>query len=422
MSDRILCKTPECVNTILPSTAERTNGFCMPCVRAVAKKENEEYIRKNRRDFNEFEGFTDQVEVLKIIHRPRRFDPLINWISYDTPTDRIYTSLNRDEQNRLAKYAESLIGTERNEEAEEIVLCLAAFTDATIENCLQSFVNHNSIPPSLPFCRASSDLRDELIARVERDEENRSGILLALAWIGDSIVVELFDYWKKNPPSWRDSLYIPPQDYSLEAGWELANDGQRRDLYFHNCTKLQRNPSHSPQRFQAIVDQKDVCPWCSQRLIDLIDFVPSEFGILNEYREINRIQVTTCQICTLVEVIFGTFDESENSRWSSLNSRPDRLPDDSENWGRLPQNSLTFVDKRPPLFAADQFLPTTFSQVGGHPTWIQDACYPKCPACSKTMMFLAQLDHSDMEDCSEGIFYAFVCSDCRTTATAYQQT
>jgi hypothetical protein len=353
MSDRILCKTPECLNTILPSTAERTNGCCMPCVRAAASRENEEYVRKNRRDFNEFDGVADQVEVLKIIHRPRKFDPLINWIAYDTPTDRIYTTLNRDEQHRLAKYAESLIGTERNDEAEEIVLCLAAFTDATIENCLRAFVKRSSIWPSLPFCRASSDLRDELIAKVERDEENRNRILLALAWIGDSIVTELFDRWKKNPPSWRDSLYIPPQDYSLEAGWELTNDGQRRDLYFHNCTKLQRDRSHSPQRFQVIIDRKDVCPWCSQKRIDLIDFVPSEFGMLDECREINRIQVTCYQVCTAFEVIFGTFDESGNSRWSSLNSHPEYLLDDSENWGRLPQNSLAFVDNRPPLFAAD---------------------------------------------------------------------
>jgi hypothetical protein len=38
------------------------------------------------------------------------------------------------------------------------------------------------------------------------------------------------------------------------------------------------------------------------------------------------------------------------------------------------------------------------------------------------MMFLAQLDHADIEDFTEGMYYAFVCPTCITTATSYQQT
>jgi Domain of unknown function (DUF1963) len=422
MTDRIPCKNPECSKTILPSTAEQTNGFCMPCVQAAARMKNEEYIRNNRRNLNEFEGITDPVELLKIIHRPRKFNPLINWIAYNTPTDQIYLNLSRDEQDRLAKYAELLIGTDRNDEAEEIVLCLSAFTDATVENCLRAFIAQNSIWPSLSFCRASAAIRDELISRVERDEENRNHILLALAWIGDSTVVKLFDLWRKHLPDWRGSLYTPPQDYSLEAGWEISDDGQRRDLYFHRCTKLRRGNSHSPQLFQAIVDRKDCCPWCNQKLIDLIDLVPSEFDLFDECDATDRIRVTTCQVCTAFGDVLGTFDESGSSQWSSFNVRPNYLSDDAETWGRLPQNSFTSIGRRTPLSAASQFLPTTFSQVGGHPTWIQDANYPNCPICSKTMMFLAQVDCDDIKDCSEGLFYAFVCIDCRMTATSYQQT
>jgi hypothetical protein len=33
MIERIPCKTPGCERTILPSTAEKTGGFCMPCAR-----------------------------------------------------------------------------------------------------------------------------------------------------------------------------------------------------------------------------------------------------------------------------------------------------------------------------------------------------------------------------------------------------
>lgn len=421
MSERIPCKNPECSHTILPATAERTKGLCMPCVQAAEKKERDEYIRKNRRDLNEFEGITDPVEWLKIIHHPMKIDPLINRIPHATPTDQLYSGLSRNDQLRLAKHAESLIGTERNDEADEIVLCLAAFTDAPLENCLRAFLDHGSVRPSLPFCRASSDIRDELIDMVERDGANRNHILLALAWIGDPTVVELFEHWKKRPPSWTESLYVPPQDYSREAGWELTDDGQRRDLYFNDCTKLLRGQSISPHKFRAITTREDSCPWCSQRLTNLIDVVPSEFGMFEVSVAIDRVQVATCEVCTAFGTVFGAMDGSGHGQWSPENARPEYLPDDAETWARLPQDSLTPGSKRSTLSGATWFLPTTFSQLGGHPTWIQDAEYPQCPTCSQTMMFLAQVANDEIQDYSEGIYYAFVCPACRTTATGYQQ-
>ena len=60
------------------------------------------------------------------------------------------------------------------------------------------------------------------------------------------------------------------------------------------------------------------------------------------------------------------------------------------------------------------------SQIGGQPNWVQDAQYPKCPDCGQSMHFLAQLDNGDFPS-HEGIHYAFLCADCRVTATHYQQ-
>jgi hypothetical protein len=394
----------------------------MPCAQAAAQRERDKWIRENCRDVDEFQGITDPVEVLKIIHRPHEYDPLVRRIPCATPTDLLYTQLTRQEQHRLAQYARSLIGTDHNEEAESIVLCLTAFTDAIIEDCLRTFLSHDSIWPSMPFCRASPDIRDELIARVDRDIENRNLILMALAWIGDPVVADLFRHWRHEPPPWSDSLYVPTHEYSRQAGWELTDDGKRRDLYFDCCTKLVRGRSTAPQSFRAIIDAEDHCPWCGRRLTTLVDLVPSAFGVPHASDALDRVQVSTCEVCTGFGVVYGTIDETAHGRWSPSNVRPDYLPDDADDWGRLPRNSLTPAGTRSSLFAADQFLPTTFSQIGGHPTWIQNADYPQCPICSKTMAFLAQVDHADIENCAEGIFYAFVCSPCRTTATAYQQT
>lgn len=422
MSDRIPCKTIGCSKTILPATAERTDGYCMPCVQAAEKRKREEYIKQNRRDVNEFHGVTDLVEVLKIVHRSRKHDPLVNWIPHPTPVDRLYAELSEDESNRLVEYARSLVGGEWAEDAETIVRCLAAFTGVRLEACLKAMIANSSFWPGLAFRDASPDIRDLLIAQVERDETNRNHLLCALAWIGDSVVVDLFARWKFEPPDWSSSLHVAPEEYSYEAGWELTGEGRRRDLFFHQCWRLAKGSSKLPAKFQAITPADGCCPWCDRQLIHLVTFKPEEFGVADAFGNGVRVQVTTCEVCSAFGIVFGEYNALGHGRWSPENSRPEYLPDDSGTWDCLPRDPLTLAGQRNPLSAADQFLPTTFSQLGGHPTWVQDASYPRCTRCSESMIFLTQVDNADFEEHTEGIYYAFACPQCRTTATTYQQT
>lgn len=68
------------------------------------------------------------------------------------------------------------------------------------------------------------------------------------------------------------------------------------------------------------------------------------------------------------------------------------------------------------------------NRVGGEPSWIQGAHYPTCPACSRTMAFLAQLDtlefaeHGEWMWGSGGMAYIFWCNACRYSATNWQCT
>ncbi len=72
--------------------------------------------------------------------------------------------------------------------------------------------------------------------------------------------------------------------------------------------------------------------------------------------------------------------------------------------------------------SADWLVPgVTFSQVGGLPTWIQDAQYPPCPECNNMMPFVGQLSNEDIEEYSEGIYYAFACRTYGIGAVNYQQ-
>jgi len=61
------------------------------------------------------------------------------------------------------------------------------------------------------------------------------------------------------------------------------------------------------------------------------------------------------------------------------------------------------------------------SKVGGAPAWIQLEAAPDCPRCKKRMAFVLQLtSDSRISYCDMGMLYAFVCPDCRITASLIQ--
>ncbi len=69
------------------------------------------------------------------------------------------------------------------------------------------------------------------------------------------------------------------------------------------------------------------------------------------------------------------------------------------------------------------------NRIGGPPTWIQNAEYPKCCDCSDTMSFIAQLDsYMTTKNGNEwlwgsgGICYIFWCDNCALSATTWQCT
>ena len=419
MTHRIPCKSPACISTILPETAARTNGYCMPCEQAQQQREHDEYIKKNKKIVNAFAGLSDPVVMLKLIHQPRKFDALIDLTPCPVPTDALYQQLTTDQAQLMADYATERFASGEYKLAQEICLCLAAFTQANLNAYFREWISYDDLDNDsyMPFHRAPTDVRDRLLERVEDDAENRNCILQCLAWIGDDVVVERFAHWRNSPPPWRSSLYIEPEEYAHEAGWELTAEDQRRNLYFPQCFHLEMKSTGSCEALRVVDERNDTCPNCALPLTNLFDVDLKATGLSDN----GSFRVVTCECCTAYSTIFGYMDSKGNAHLSAKNIPPAWLPDDVSEWRRLPVNSMRQGNLRSPLFAADPFLPVSFSQLGGHPTWIQDAEYPLCPQCSHTMMFLAQLDYADIEQYGEGIIYAFICPECRTTATSYQQ-
>ena len=425
MENRIPCKNENCKGTILPLTAKKTGGLCMPCFQSLKRKEEEEYILKNQKDVNLYEGIDDLVEILKIMYSPKNYNPLIKYIEYPRTQEEIYNSLSNNDIKRLKEYAIQLINANDINTTKKILLRIVCFTNSEINDCLELLINKGHYYPGILFKGASHKIREILINQIEKDKENRNHILLALSWVGDSRVSELFSQWHKDPPSWKNELYIPAEDYSFESGWTLTDGGNRSNMFYTDCYPLVHAATSEAEPLSTIKNHEDKCPFCRSQMTVLFDFDLTNpiFNFLNFKGE--RLRISTCHICTCYGYIFTKIDFSGYSKWHEANKKPSYLPniENPEEEALEVTKPLTLSrTKRDPYYASSWVSEVPGSQIGGHPTWIQDAEYPICPKCSKHMKFIGQLDCADFMQYGEGIYYAFICEECRIAATHYQQT
>jgi hypothetical protein len=382
VSIRVACKTIGCSRTILAATAARTGGYCMPCVQAKERQQREAHIRANRRDVDPYAGLDDPLDILKIVHSPPKPDPLIRYAPPPRQIAALYAELDSGQIAALLRHAHALLKRRDTDAAHSIAMCLVAFASADVSSLLQELIRIEEIRPEFVFHRAAPKIRDLLsqhLARVAGSNPSLTDKLLcALAWVGDERVVDLFAGWRAKPPQWAADLHIPPEQYSQEAGWELSPDSQRRNLYHEVCYPLISTG--------AALTPSPVTVLTETNLFEL-DGTSEALAFLG------------CRQQVLVPIDNGLVDPL------------------------LPRRSLfPAAAPRSPWHAAVDSLPVQYSQIGGHPTWIQDAEYPTCGGCRRTMVCVGQIDSGDVDANREGIFYAFLCSECAMTASSYQQT
>ena len=100
------------------------------------------------------------------------------------------------------------------------------------------------------------------------------------------------------------------------------------------------------------------------------------------------------------------------------------VPEDVEAW-ELPAGTLVVGDGRPPLEGLVRLREGCpgVSQLGGHPAWEQQPVEPDCPRCGRAMPFVGHAAVGELTgEPADGLFYAFACGGCATTAVVYQQT
>ncbi|WP_018753785.1 hypothetical protein [Paenibacillus sanguinis] len=432
MTERIPCKNEGCKATILPATAAKTGGICMPCHQEKERQAYQEYIEKNRRDVNLFADMTDPVEILQTMYEPREHDPFIRYIPYFQTAEQIYLSLQENELGRMVSYGVKKLDSGDEDTGIDVLLSLVCYRGVRLEDEVLKLVSQLEHFPGVLFRGASSRMRNYLLERIIHDQDRRHALLLAWVWIEDAVVVEQLHQWRLHAPAWMEELPVPPEELALEAGWELTNEGERRWLFLEPSYQMvpvepEELIGARPLAYEEklLMPSKHTCPWCQGSLTTLIKVNTHHPAVQPLSYSGEIITIETCVDCSCYGAVYMELDEQGNTRWSSYNQRPDYLPERKPGESRSDETFPPFrlaASPRHGWHAASWMLESAASQLGGHPTWIQDTEYPICPCCGKRMINLGQIDWAEVEQYGEGNYYMFLCPQDRITATNFQQT
>lgn len=174
------------------------------------------------------------------------------------------------------------------------------------------------------------------------------------------------------------------------------------------------------------------CNICGGTLHHIITFspVPSEIGISG----LERLELATCLSCLGWEkdaFILWYKHEADGSPKAIGYNGPQIEPQFPTEGLKPTVVQLALTPNR--WYWQDWGASTNSRQnlhrVGGFPTWVQSAQYPKCPLCNNIMSFIMQLD-SDLPTVdngewlwgSGGICYIFWCDSCKVSGFLWQCT
>ena len=322
-------------------------------------------------------------------------------------------------ENLSFQESKELVGklfTEINDEdqIEGILLYLSLFTDGeSLKEIYPTLIDKKVFYCPEIYRHADESIADKLIDLVKKNDSEKNYILICLAWIGTQNVIDFFIDSSENRPKWTKKLYVLPKEYADQAGWVIEKTGKRRELISKEVSVLKNKDKaeSANQDFHSFVEHSENCPFCKSKLTKVFS------------TQIDKnIEFSTCLLCGCYEPIFMRIDENGKSTWHDKNKKWERF-DDSMEMDSIAPNILVLTDeKRKPEFTISQFVEISKSQIGGYPTWIQDAEYLKCPDCGETMDFIGQIDFEDVKEYGEGIYYFQHCKNCNITGTNYQQT
>jgi len=301
------------------------------------------------------------------------------------------------------------------DQVEDILLYLALFTNGEcLKDIYPTLIEKKYFDTPEIYKHADSAIADQLIQLVESNGGNTNYLLMCLAWIGTQNVIDFFNVSTERKPRWAKKLYVLPKEYSNQAGWDIMADGTRRMLISQDVKALKNRSELTPSNsdIPTFMPQEKDCPFCASKLT-MVFAIPIDDSI---------IEFTTCLLCSCYEPVFMRIDKDGKCLWHEKNTKWEHF-DGSLEMDPIAENTLILSDEyRKPEYTISPYTEISKSQIGGYPTWIQDAEYLNCPDCGDKMDFIGQIDMEDVEEYGEGLYYFQYCRKCRITGVNYQQT
>lgn len=132
---------------------------------------------------------------------------------------------------------------------------------------------------------------------------------------------------------------------------------------------------------EVVSDHEEACRWCGRGLTTLLDLVLTSPAWSCLRLPGRRLRIATCDVCACYGTVFTEVDGEGRATWHEANRMPDFLPDAAVDQDILPRGCLVpGAETRNWLESASGIWPgVRLSQVGGHPTWEQDAESSRCP-------------------------------------------
>jgi hypothetical protein len=167
------------------------------------------------------------------------------------------------------------------------------------------------------------------------------------------------------------------------------------------------------------------CGWCGRDLETLfdLDLADTRLSFLNLLG--SRLRITYCPQCSFFgKHIYTDIDFDGWVGWSRENASLQEQGDTSY-WQPMSLVGRKLVlgqRRRTPFELQGALFSYPCSQLGGAPSWVQWSDFPRCPSCAQRMMYLGQVETTDVIDRGEGVTYGFLCIKCRKAATTFQQT
>lgn len=332
--------------------------------------------------------------------------------------------------------AEQLLGQrEQEEEADHLLGQVNAAVPGALVPFHAELIERQVFWPGWLYLGATPATSERLLqlVHVPPEEVSRHDLLGCLAWIEHEQVTETFRTWQRTLPSWYvPGKTLPPEAYSLAAGWEVLPEGHRRLLYVPQAYELVR-PSELSQGaspLAVVTAHEERCPWCQRPLLTLLDLDLGDPRWAELIAVGERLRIATCDWCSGYTDLFTEVDLTGASHWSDGNGDPPDVlrkvgydnQDEDVPW---PEEGLVGgALRRTPFETLDRYRlgENGISQVGGHPEWVQSPSYPRCPTCTRRMICFGQISWEDLDEHAEGITYVFLCLSCHKAATCYQQT